>query len=313
MRIINPLLLTFAIALCLVACQDIVEPNLAKTTISALGPSNGVSTTSNAITFWWDPLNGATNYRITAVSPSFSNVTKLVFDTVITGTKFNYSFLPGRYQWRLRAQNGSSYTPYATYNLTIDTTSNLSSQQVLLLSPANNSASNQNKQVFLWTPLALANQYTIEIYDSTNALIYTKALITSDTSSYSFSKDGKYHWDVKAQNSTSITSSVQTFYFSLNRTIPNPPSLTYPTYNDTASSPVHLTWTRNSNNISYDSLAIASDSLFKYPILQTKTITNSYTYSYSAAVGTVYFWKVKSIDNAGNSSSWANWSKFKTK
>ncbi len=307
------LLLPALLLIFLAACQDIIEPNLSKTTINVLAPGNGIVSSSNSVTFWWDQVNGADNYRISVVRPSFSSVQSLIFDSTVTGTKFSYNFTPGTYQWRVRAQNGSSNTPYVTWGFTIDTSSNLSGSKVILSSPVNNSFSNVVKQLFRWASLPNAAQYTFELFDSTNASVYTKALITGDTASYTFALDGKYHWDVKAINSFSVTANVNTFYLTINRTAPSPPSLTFPAYNDTASSPVTLKWQRNSSSVIGDSIYIASDSLLGNVLQRAYSTVAYYRYVFSGTSGTPYFWQVKSIDAAGNRSGWSNLGKFRVK
>jgi len=296
-----------------IGCQDIVEPNLAKSSISVLAPGNGIVSPSNSITFWWDELKGATKYRLQVVKPNFSAIQALLLDTSITTTKFSFSFAPGVYQWRVRADNGSSSTDYATRSFSVDTTSNLANAKVVLLVPVNNSVSKVLKHLFTWASLANATEYRFEVYDSTNTNIYTKALITTDTTSYTFPSEGKYHWEVKALNSFSVTSSSNIYYITISQTAPPAPTLTFPAYGDTASSPVTLKWTRNSASIIGDSVYIASDSLISSGVFQVSSTTSSYSYTFSAVSGTKFFWKAKSFDAAGNISGWSALGKFKAK
>jgi hypothetical protein len=298
-------------------CTDIVEPNLAKTTLTVDGPGNNIVSSSNSITFWWEPLKGADNYRLSVVRPNFSSVQQLIFDTTITYSKFSYTFtLPGTYQWRVRAQNGGTQTPYVTYTFTIDTTSNLATTKVPLNLPIDNASTDVAKMLFQWSLLPKATNYTLEIWDSTNTSIYTKALITTDTASYTFVNDGKYHWGVQGLNGFSITSSTNIFYVTLNRTGPNAPTLTYPTYNDTTSTPVNLQWQRTATvaSITGDSVVIASDSLFT-GVLKRAYVTSkpAYSYSFTDISGTPYFWRVKSVDASGNRSGWSSLGKFRAK
>ena len=105
--------------LALNSCSDVIEPSLIKEEVKLISPVNNDSSSIYTQTFWWEKVNNAINYNLQIVSPSFENVKVLILDSIITGNKFTCTLQPGKYQWRLRAQNGSSQTAYKTQNFTI--------------------------------------------------------------------------------------------------------------------------------------------------------------------------------------------------
>src|SRR6185369_6148207 len=85
------------------SCDDFIEKDISKKNVMILSPPDGYVTNSLTQTFWWQEIDGAEQYNLQVVRPNFSSVQQLVLDTTTSGNKFNYSFLPGIYQWRIRA------------------------------------------------------------------------------------------------------------------------------------------------------------------------------------------------------------------
>ena len=71
---------------------------------------------------------------------------------------------PGNYQWRVKALNDATETPWSVRNLTIDSTLDLSNQTILLNLPTANDTTNSLNKDFSWQPLFNASQYQIEIW-----------------------------------------------------------------------------------------------------------------------------------------------------
>src|SRR6185437_11475664 len=103
-----------------------------------VSPPNNFVSSNYSIVFLWEQLDGASDYRIQIVQPSFSNLQQLLIDTPVIGTNFAYQLSPGSYQWRIKAENGSSSTQSITRNIKVDSNSNLSGQTFLVSSPSDN-------------------------------------------------------------------------------------------------------------------------------------------------------------------------------
>ena len=286
-------------ALLLSACgDDLIERNLEKQKIVPLFPSSNYVSSSLSINFMWEEVKGATEYTLQVVKPSFSNIQQFVLDTNLTGTKFTYSFQPGsNYEWRIKAKNTSSETEYIVNNFIIDSTLSLTNQVVQLISPANNSYSNDSTQTFTWTSMALANDYRFEIVNSLGSIVYQQPATLNTKLNYTFQTEGIYKWRVQAHNDNGSTSNFAVNNLVIDFTAPNVSTPLSPDNNATVSSPALLTWSR-SDDAYKDSLIIASDSLFNNIV--EKSITTNTTFSFKGTSDSNYFWKLKTVDQAGN-------------
>lgn len=95
------------------ACTDFVEPSIEKKETMILAPVNGAESIEGELTFWWEEVEHALGYRLQVVSPGFKNAVTLHLDTLVNTYKFTDTLGPGVYEWRVRAENGSSRTEYA--------------------------------------------------------------------------------------------------------------------------------------------------------------------------------------------------------
>jgi len=294
------------------SCKDIIEDDLEGKNVVLTAPKDCLKTEALTQVFWWEEVEGALKYNFQIVSPSFTNVQELVIDSNTIKTQYQFTLHPGTYQWRVRAFNGSSTTLYTTYNLIIDSTANLSSQQVVLITPTNGFATTQTSLTFKWYELYNANDYRFELHspDWEGELVYNPEIIDGTELTLTLT-EGSYMWGVQAQNSSS-SSMFTTRSLIIDLTNPSTPQLISPANADTITdSSINFSWTRGSNSGSSisDSLYVASDSTFTN--LKLNTYLTDTTYTWTSAVTGTYFWKVKSIDAAGNKSAFSSKYKFK--
>lgn len=300
---------TIIVLLCIFAysCKDIIEEDLSEQTVIINAPPNNYVTESITQTFWWNKLEGAQKYNLQIVSPSFSSVETLVLDTNVSGDKYTYTLNPGNYEWRIKAYNASSETAYTTYTITIDSTADLSSQQVVLISPVNQLATNSITITFQWYHLYNAVDYRFEIRtpDWNGDLVINPMITEHDTLTLTLA-EGFYVWGVQAQNSTS-SSPFSSRSLVVDTTSPGIPVLLLPAddavINDSTltNSNILFNWQRGTNTGSaiWDSLYVGTDSTFSGGLIISAYLSDtSYTYSFSN--GNDYYWKVRSIDDAGN-------------
>lgn len=315
----NYLPLLFSL-LALFGCKEIVEPDISSKNVKVITPANGYQSSSINLTFWWDELKGASQYKLQLVKSSFASIQQIIFDTVVSKTKFSWTLDPGTYEWRIRAENGSYQTTYVTYSLSVDSSLSLTNQSILLLSPSNNYISAASKHKFKWNGLSSAEDYRFEIY-SLGSVLYSNPAYIQDTISYSFPADGTYKWRVRAQNSSSV-SPYSEYTISIDGTAPNTPTLSFPLDGDSTSFSIALGKTKAAINLNWDrgitSGTLITDSLFVYQLsgsiltYKIKTATTNTAYADSLAAG-LYYWDVRSIDAAGNKSSYSNANRFKIK
>lgn len=302
-------LLCVATSILLFSCEDFIERDLGGKTITIYAPANNAITSNYTQSFWWESLKGAERYKLQIVKPSFGAVQQLIVDTIIRTNQFVYTLQPGVYQWRLRGENNSSQSDYVTYNLTIDSSLNLSSQTLLLNSPIDNYYTNIFANNFSWFAMPNATDYVFGIFNSSGIQIGSYQSTTGTSLAYTYTAEGVYKWRVFAQNSQS-SSPYSERTITIDTTRPMIPTITYLPLNDTTSlNPIPLSWNNVETNALYR-VQIATDTNFTALIKDTTTISTGYSF-YNATIGVFYYWKVKSIDLAGNMSIYTNRKRIK--
>jgi hypothetical protein len=295
--------------------KDFIVEDINKKTITVNAPANDLATTNNLITFWWEPVDGAEKYTLQIVEPDFSKVASLVLDTNVTVTKFNFSLEPGVYQWRIKATNAGHSTAFQTFNLNIDTTSNLSALTVNLISPVNGAITGNTVVTFNWSNIAAAKKYRIQINDGVlkdttiykNSFTYSLQAVKNATTAFT--------WNVKAINDESESPfNPVTFKFTVDLKGPAAPGLVSPNNDFNIKNNDTIKWTHAGDAV-YDSIYIAEDTLFVNMLHQVRVNGNSipvleFNLPYNTA-GTYYWWRIRSFDAYGNPSSFSLRRKFK--
>jgi len=319
------ILLSSLLFLLIVSCQkDFIVKDITDKTIIVNAPANNLVTSSNSITFWWEELDGAEKYNVQVVKPDFANIAQLIADTNVTGTKLNLSLNPGTYQWRIKGVNAGGSTAFQTYTLKIDSTSNLTNQLVVPISPLSGYVTNNKAISFSWNSLSSATNYSIEISLNGSVINYSTTTNTNYAYTFTLTSAANYtcSWRVRALNSNSISQYNTPQTFTIDLLSPSVSIPTLPTSNSTVTDTTELKWNRiGVPDAQYDSLFIYSDSLItlarKTIVTATKIKINAIDTSFPLQAGSSsltpvpYWWRLKTIDNAGNTSGFSNALKFK--
>ena len=303
------IVLSFLAAIALVSCEKFGEKNITKKVVVLLSPTQNQSDSILTKLFWWEEVEGADSYHLQVVSTTFDNITKLAVDTLISGVKFQLTMTPGEYQWRVRAENGAYESPWTTYNLTITNTTSLAGQTITTATPDDDYATKDTAISFNWSALANATSYHLVIVKTSPTSEVLNTLESSNTKNFTFLSEGKYIWSVQALNSTSASSTVYR-NITIDKTNPNLPVLVSPkAVTDTIYSlPSTFTWDIGVDNGSVvsDSIYISSDSTFNTNFLHSAKVVGLESYSLTTLNNTgKLFWRVRSIDKAGNRSSYS--------
>lgn len=290
------------------SCSDVIEQDLGKSSVTILAPANNAVNPNYVQTFWWEYMDDATSYQLQIVKPSFDSVLVLVVDTTIQSNKFLYSLLPGNYQWRLKAKNGSSETPFSVRNLSI-VVSSLTGQTLITNSPANLIESNSLMHAFNWQTLYGASRYRLQLdtlqFNDEQDLVYNNTL-EGTLVNYTFMQDGVYQWRVRAENDTanSLWSDIKTI--TIDRVAPAQVDLLSPINNSTNAQPITLSWNTISDANFYRLYVYKSDStsLFNanFPLKVNGTST---TFALGTSAQKLY-WQVSAVDKAGNEGEKSN-------
>jgi len=287
----------------LTSCDAIIEPSISKKTVQLEAPEQQYQSASFTINFWWDEVEHALSYHLQVVSQTFTTPGGLILDTVVSKNRFSFNFDPGKYQWRVAAQNGSTSTDFSTVRDFEVEASSIKQQTVQLSSPANNFITSQSSQVFQWGSMFGATKYRFEI-DTSNfvneSTVLSNQLVPGTQINYTFPKDQIYQWRVRAENDTAQSrwSAINSVTF--DHTPPGAPILSAPANGLTVTLPVSLQWSNVKTAQRYKLYVFKSDSTTafnsNFPMVLT---TTGYTFNLGTSGDKVY-WKVSAIDAAGN-------------
>lgn len=289
------------------SCSEFQEPQLNNESIEVLTPRDSLRTSVATQQFFWYELEDAIDYELQIVTPSFSQIDRLILDTIIAKNKVLMTLTPGEYQWSVRAFNNSSASPYTVHTLFIDSTINLTTQTLQLLSPRDFDTSNQTSQFFNWQKIYNAAEYKFELWTPNEAgTLVQQAVLLEDTLSINNLDEGSYVWKVRAQNQ--LTNSVYSKrIFLIDTTSPNKPDLLEPDTNAMIlGNNIDFKWSRGGTNTGseiIDSLYISQNSSFSSFYRLERTSDNMVQID-SLPTGN-YFWRVKSFDAAQNKSEFS--------
>jgi hypothetical protein len=308
------ILFFFALILFTACRKDFIESDLTGKILVILAPSNQDTVSTTTPLFWWNELEGARHYHLQIIYPDFNSPQTLVYDTLIEDDRFYPTLAPGAtYHWRIRPENSVYEGEWVTRSITIDSTVSLNAQTVVITSPASNGYATSNSNIsFTWNSIPGAALYRIDIINTTSGSNVTTTTTTVNAFSYTFPQ-GNYSFSIRAENSTSFTPwSARTF--SIDQTAPTAPQLIAPantTFYPTPPAFINFDWSSATDALT-DSLYISTDSTFTTGI-QAALLLNSSQSNYAwtgAQASTVYYWRVRSIDAAGNRSNYSTIFKF---
>jgi hypothetical protein len=286
----------------LAACSDFLEEDISRGEVSKIAPTDHVTLQQSAVTFVWEPLEGATSYRLQVVTPSFDSTTNVMADLEVEGETSAEVVLPiGHYQWRVVGKNfGYETVGQEAFDLFIesDTAMNLGFSILVLTEPGVGEETNEQVVGFKWHPLALATGYNFQLASpdfSNNAYIISNELVGTTSLSKALN-EGTYRWRVRGQNNSSV-SPFSERAFTVDRTAPGQPVLGSPPNGEIVDIPVQLEWSSDEQSIG-DSLFVYKDSLGANQVL--KVFLTGKSYQFNDAGSPQYFWRVRTVDKAGN-------------
>lgn len=294
------------------ACHKWQEPQIDEEVVEVFIPRDSLVTDIATQLFYWYDVEWALKYELQIVTPTFASIDRLMLDTNISGTKYEFTLPPGEYEWSVRAYNGSSSTDYTVHRLYIDSTLDLTNQSLVLMKPVDRDTSNTGLYHFQWQGLYNADYYRFELYQpSVSGQLITSKEVQTDTVKYAPQIEGAFEWRVKAVNSSS-----QSTYFNRefyrDATPPGAPSLSSPTNGEYISSgTVDFSWISNRGGGSSitDSVFLSTDSTFS-TIPYAKFLGDKGQLQLDTLSSGSYYWRVRSYDKAGNIGNWSNGRNF---
>ncbi len=308
------LLLFSIIILYFTSCSDVIEKSIKDQNVSIIYPSNNSMLTDYAQTFWWTEVDNALHYRLELVKGRFDSVQKFILDSTLTKTSFSCVLEPGNYQLRIKAENGSTSTPYTTHSFKIDTSS-INIQKIILLSPTTNSYKNTSQILFTWNPMFGAGSYRLQIdtagfIDETN-LVFDESVVSTSTV-VNLNSDHLYQWRVRAESENKTSKWSDNSLLTIDKESPDAPLIISPVNNMKLNLPVTLTWNEQDDVNKYELYVYKSDSISLYDASFPLIVYNNYLLSLGQ-LNEKIIWRLRSIDKAGNKSSFSNYGSYTIK
>ena len=297
------------------ACEEIEQDELDNDRVNIIAPTDSLATTILSHTFLWEPVKKADGYILQIATPSFNQIQQLILNQDVTETSYDFTLSPGKYEWRVKAYNNISETPYRTYFLSIDSSLNLGGAQVILSSPDDFFTTSNTTFTISWQGIASADEYRLEIRspDWETGTLVINPVLTSQTSftntDFTYG-EGDYAWSVAAENGFSKSGFSTPRHFTVDFTAPGTPTLVSPLNSATlADSVVTFQWSRPS-----DSGSPITDSLFIFTDVNETNLLRSHEVNATSKIDSfptgIYYWKVRSTDAAGNQSSFSSFNSF---
>jgi hypothetical protein len=285
-----------------IACSEFIEPSLKDKTVKLLAPADSSESGVYLQNFWWEAVDHASSYRVQIVTPSFDHAIRLIVDTLVKKEQFAVTLEPGDYQWRVRAENGSSHSEYASASFSIKLSA-IKNQEAQL----DNTLTNLQEVLLSWEQMFAATRYTLQVdtanFEDENKLVFNSSTPNKEYS-FTFSGEKTYRWRVRAENDTAQSRWSAIYKITYDKTPPPAVSLLSPAANQVISKPVSLQWQAAEGAKRYELLVLKNDSVTLVPNFPFSLTATSYTFN-SGDFNEKFYWKVRAIDAAGNEGTYS--------
>jgi hypothetical protein len=205
------------------------------------------------------------------------------------------------------AGNSEAFSGVAECSTLVDNTINFP----VLVAPYNGIGLDTNRADFLWQKVpGYAGSRLQCSYNAAFTALARDTVLPSDSACGLTLGDSLYYWRAQGRNSSSDTSSWAPYRsFRVDTQAPAAPALTTPGNDSLTNDNTPLfTWGQSSGAVLYR-LAISPDSLFGTLAVDETIDTTAYTIQ-TVLPDSVYHWKVRAGDAAGNWSAWSARRKF---
>ncbi|MDB5274740.1 MAG: hypothetical protein JWO58_3107 [Chitinophagaceae bacterium] len=281
--------------LVMTGCKAIIEEDISDKKVIVDAPVSDSLVSYNQL-FWWETVDGALKYQVQIATPTFDSIQQLKLDTLVTSNKFTYTLASGRYEWRVRAVNGSYQTAYNGSKFRIYD-ADLNTQSVVLRSPG--SGVSVSSVSLSWNAIPVQGIiYQVQIDKqgtfTTNLFLNTQTQL-NPLSVPSITDETTYYWRVRAFKGSDTTSWSLPSSFVYDVTPPIKVTLTSPALNAT-NNPLtgSMTWTSLGAGVKYTVFVTYGTAP------EVQYTVNSPTYTYTGSSGDTVKWRVQAVDQAGN-------------
>ena len=300
-----------AVVLAPMTFADVVlaKPSAVVTLVFPLNASLGVSTSP---TLSWNPVTGATGYRLQVATDS-NFVSNIVLDqSNITGTSYPLAGLANgtEHYWRVMASVTGNVGTWSTtwrFKTILGTVS--------LASPPDKATGISSNPTLSWSSVKGAASYHLQV--SLSSSFSTTGVDQSGLTNTTFSASGLradtiYYWRVEAIDPGGSGGWSSTWSFRTLSSTPSTPTLSSPPNNATSqATTLTLSWAAATGATSYY-LQVATNSSFASGLAFVDSALTSTSKQLTAlAENTVYYWRVRGR-NTGGYGQWSSTYAFTT-
>ena len=290
--------------------------DISKNILKLLSPSDGSISIEKEVAFWWERIEGATNYNLQVVQPSFSAPVKLVYDHLLDSNSLKLKLTAGDYQWRVKAVNNAYETVFSTASFSVYN-SDLTEKKVTLLSPLYEEITNKSSIKFSWENICDNASYHLIIKKgSWESGVVVQEINTNKTSFEHQFNDGTYNWGVKATDTfNGSETEYSTREFTVDLTAPEMPQLKLPSNNlATEELLIEFSWEPADATDSELTYTIEMYEVYNNAVVQMSSkTTKQKSVSYNFDKAGKYKWRVYATDKAGNISTFSEYRFFEIK
>lgn len=176
--------------------------------ISILAPESLDTLNSGVLQLLWQLVDGASEYHVQLVSPSFSGIERQWADTLVSSNTLSLNLDAGAYEFRVSGANAEYNTDYAYRSFWVLPGVNISDQSIVLLAPSEMDTVNSTLVQFWWESVDAATEYEFQLvspsFDDIEGLV-TDQIITENLISMEALTTGQYEFRVRAKNESYAT------------------------------------------------------------------------------------------------------------
>ncbi|MEQ8580626.1 MAG: hypothetical protein RIC30_13710 [Marinoscillum sp.] len=193
-----------------------MERDISEEPVILMAPGDSAVVTTNSVTFWWEPVDGARSYEFHLVSPSFETAQSLVADSVSSSTRLTYQLNQGDYQWEVRAFNAGYATDYFYSSFKLDTLqqTDISSLAMTIRYPTDGSAVVGKTVTLWWEHVSGATGYDLRLVSPSFIdlqQVHLDTMIQTNKVELEI-PSGSYEWELRGRNDVYFTGWSRQFF-----------------------------------------------------------------------------------------------------
>ena len=287
-----------------ISLPDSFTVNTVVSGIPTLIPYNPDPTNNKTPTLDWSDVTGAAKYHLQIDDDSEFNSPVVDDNNVLASTYTPSLVTDGTYFWRVSSisEAGDESDFSLVDSFTLDTVA-LEVPTLVTYSP---DPTNNNTPTLDWDDVASAVNYHIQVDDDSDfssPVVDDSDMLVSNYTPTSTLSDGTHYWRVSSIDEPGNESSFsEADVFTVDTTAPAVPTLV-PHPDPTNDNTPTLDWNDITGAVKHR-IQIDDNSGFSSPIVDDSDVSVS-TYTTSASPDGTYFWRVNSIDAAGNESNFS--------